>query len=154
MTQSTCWPDYELTSYVSAKHSNYELEARWRAELLDVSGVPAEEIIPVNAPFDIRFRVEVGASGLVEATGDWTFDVLFESIGMGAEFMLSSKLPPGVFAYAAWDGSTRCIEHRTIVPATTVEQGVYALLAMVEYNGDAREPPLVDSATLGQRQWY
>jgi len=111
----------------------------------------------VSSEFDVRFRVEFGP-GWTCMHGDWHFDVLFESVGPGAEFALSTERPPDALVVSGWRGCDQpdhlCIEHAYRVPAGTVPAGVYIVTAKIRLWCCDKEVPVVGFDPIGQRQWY
>ncbi len=157
MPPSTCWPGEDLDGFKEISPAGPVFMFHWNAEILDTSGVPAEEILKVSDDFDVRFRIEFGP-GWTCMSGDWHLDMLFESVGEGDEFALSDRLPGGALVVAGWKGCDQpdqlCIEHRYTVPAGTVEAGVYIVTAVIRLWCCDRPVPVTGFDPLGQRQWY
>lgn len=95
----------------------------WDTDILDLDDQNQRDtILGTDAPFKVRFRVELQGKLWKCITGDWCFDVGFTPIGREGSFYLSSVVNDPNFWYRGWRGCDKlCIEQAVMVPAGTIK---------------------------------
>lgn len=154
---STCWPDDHLDGFREFNPPGAVLQAYWNAEILDLTGIPSNRIIPVAADFAVRFRLELAGPAWRCMTGDWVFDLRFDEQGGPEDFRLSSRLPVGALTRKGWRGcedGANCVEQYYVVPAGTIAEAVYEITATMRLHCCDKPGPVVGFDPLEEYQWF
>ncbi len=154
---STCWPGVNLDGFTEIYNPSPLLQAFWKAELIDTTGVPAKTILPVAETFDVRFRIELVGPAWRCMCGDWKFDVCFDEQCGPGDFRLASKLAGDPLTLKDWKGCDpdgKCIEFEYTVPAGTITASVYELTGTFQLYCCDKPAAIVGYDPLGVFQWY